>query len=108
VDDLVAAWAALGPGPVIAPSHDGGTSLVAGHTRFPFTYGPGSFHRHVAAATAVSASPAAIVVRPGLALDLDTAEDLAVAGTLPAGAWIAGTLRRGARSPVTARSEAAG
>ncbi len=94
-DDLATAWAALDAGPVLAPSHDGGTSLLAGRTRFPFAYGPGSFRRHVAAAGGThSGSPVTIVVRPGLALDLDTAKDLSVAGTLPSGAWIAETLRR--------------
>lgn len=79
--DLVDAWAH--PGFLLAPSHDGGTTLVAGTGAFPFSYGPLSFHRHLAAA------PTAVVVtRPGLALDLDTPDDLSAALRLPDGAWL--------------------
>ncbi len=81
--DLATAWAALEAGPVLAPSHDGGTSLVAGSGAFPFSYGPGSFFRHLSAAPA-----ATILVRAGLALDLDTVTDLDCALRLPAGRWL--------------------
>jgi 2-phospho-L-lactate guanylyltransferase len=81
--DLAAAWDALVAGSVLAPSHDGGTTLVAGRGAFPFSYGPGSFFRHLAAAPA-----ATVVVRVGLALDLDTVTDLTGALRLPAGAWL--------------------
>ncbi len=58
---------------VLAPTHDGGTSLVVGTgSGFPFSYGPGSFHRHLAARAS-----ARVLVRTGLALDLDTPRDLA-------------------------------
>lgn len=58
---------------VLAPSHDGGTSLIGGTgSRFPFRYGPGSFGRHLSALR----GEAAILVRPGLALDLDRPWDL--------------------------------
>lgn len=71
--DAVAADSALADaGSVIAPSHDGGTSLIGGNGAFAFSYGVGSFRRHVAAAPA-----AAVLVRPGLAIDLDRARDLA-------------------------------
>lgn len=72
--DIEAAIAALEEADVVlAPSHDGGTSLIGGNGRaFPFSYGVGSFRRHFAAAPA-----AAVVVRPGLAIDLDRARDLA-------------------------------
>ncbi|MEA3510844.1 MAG: NTP transferase domain-containing protein, partial [Actinomycetota bacterium] len=61
-------------GHVLAPSHDGGTSLIGGTgSGFPFRYGPGSFHRHLA----VINGDATILVRPGLALDLDRPWDLA-------------------------------
>ena len=58
---------------VIAPSRDGGTSLIGsnGEPR-PFRYGPGSFRRHLSAAC----GQATILVRPGLALDLDRPWDL--------------------------------
>ncbi len=71
--DLTHAMAAAGrTGWAIAPSSDGGTSLVVGEGPFPFAYGPGSFHRHLAARP-----DAAVVVRRGLAVDLDTPADLA-------------------------------
>jgi len=60
-------------GYVLAPSHDGGTSLIGGTgSDFLFQYGPGSFRRHLAAIRGA----AAILVRPGLALDLDKPRDL--------------------------------
>ncbi len=80
-EDLATAWSA--DGFVIAPSRDGGTSLIAGVGPFPFAYGPDSFHRHLAAAPA-----ATVLTRPGLALDLDTPADLDLALTLPAGGWL--------------------
>jgi len=83
VADLEAVWRALDDGAVICPSRDGGTSLVAGVGNCRFSYGPGSFHRHLSAMPSAS-----VVVRRGLALDLDTAADLAVARVLPPGAWL--------------------
>ncbi len=81
--DLVAVWAALKRGCVLAPSHDGGTSVIAGKRALAFAYGPGSFHRHL------HLEPrAAVVCRPGLALDLDTAADFTIAASLPGGAWL--------------------
>jgi 2-phospho-L-lactate guanylyltransferase len=59
--------------PVVAPTHDGGTSLIKGAGPFRFSYGPGSFRRHLGAMPG-----AEVVSTPGLALDLDTARDLAV------------------------------
>ena len=71
-EDIDAAMSLLGSRSVLAPSHDGGTSLIAGSTpAFPFSYGVGSFHRHLAAVP-----DAAVLIRPGLALDLDRASDL--------------------------------
>ena len=64
-------WA-LAPGdPVIAPSFDGGTTLLAGLGPFPFSYGPGSFHRHLRRMPG-----ARVVTGPGLSLDLDRPDDL--------------------------------
>ncbi|NNC91794.1 MAG: 2-phospho-L-lactate guanylyltransferase [Acidimicrobiia bacterium] len=60
---------------VIAPSYDGGTGLLMGSGVFPFSYGPGSFHRHLRATNGA----ADVVVRAGLALDLDTPRDLTAA-----------------------------
>lgn len=58
---------------VIAPSRDGGTSLLGsnGYPR-PFRYGPGSFRRHLSA----TRGQATILVRRGFALDLDRPLDL--------------------------------
>jgi len=58
---------------VIAPSRDGGTSLIGGNGGpQSFSYGPGSFRRHLSAAR----GQAIILVRRGLALDLDRPWDL--------------------------------
>ena len=35
-------------GSVIAPSRDGGTNLLGSQGRIRLSYGPGSFHRHLA------------------------------------------------------------
>ena len=72
-DDVRAATEQIEAGYVLAPSHDGGTSLIGGiGSDFPFRYGPGSFRRHLAAVH----GEATILVRPGLALDLDHPRDL--------------------------------
>jgi 2-phospho-L-lactate/phosphoenolpyruvate guanylyltransferase len=68
---------------VLAPSWDGGTNLVGGTGPFRFSYGPGSFHRHLAAATDPE-----VVVRTGLTWDLDRAGDLPAMARLPAGWWL--------------------
>lgn len=73
IGDLTRAFADGRRGWVLAPSHDGGTNLIAGPgLDFPFSYGPGSFRRHLGAVPG-----ARVVSRPGLALDLDTPRDLA-------------------------------
>ncbi len=65
---------------VLAPSHDGGTSLIGGSdSTFPFSYGVGSFRRHLAAAP-----DAVVLARPGLALDLDRTQDIATLRALAA------------------------
>jgi 2-phospho-L-lactate guanylyltransferase len=70
--DLQTALAGFGDrGCAIAPSWDGGTSLIMSRGKFHFSYGPGSFHRHL------SQRPgAAIIVSAGLALDVDEPEHL--------------------------------
>lgn len=72
-DDIRAGARLVERGCVLAPSHDGGTSLI-GSTGpgFPFRYGPGSFRRHLSAIR----GEATILIRPGLALDLDHPWDL--------------------------------
>ena len=56
---------------VLAPSYDGGTTVIAGRGTFPFAYGIGSFRRHYA-----SAPHATIIVSPELSVDIDTAHGL--------------------------------
>ena len=69
---------------VLVPSYDGGTNVVAGRgSAFRFSYGPASFHRHLAA------NPRATVCTdPVLALDLDDKVDLHRALRHPKGAWM--------------------
>jgi 2-phospho-L-lactate guanylyltransferase len=76
--DLAAAWDTAAA-TVLAPSRDGGTNLFIGSRPTRFAYGPGSFTRHLAGAPG-----AVVVVRPGLALDLDTPADLAAVLSLGA------------------------
>jgi 2-phospho-L-lactate guanylyltransferase len=91
VDDLTAAGSALPPnGVLLAPSHDGGTNLLAGdRDTFPFAYGRNSFRRHLAAAAHV---PHRVLIRPGLALDLDGPDDLAALAASATGGWLAALL----------------
>ena len=56
---------------IIVPSHDGGTTVICGYGRFPFSYGTGSFHRHLAAEPR-----AKVFVSPQLSVDIDTPEHL--------------------------------
>jgi 2-phospho-L-lactate guanylyltransferase len=72
-------------GVVLAPSRDGGTNLLAATTTVAFSYGPGSFSRHLAATRGLERS---VVVTLGTAFDLDTPDDLAGAAALPGGAWL--------------------
>jgi 2-phospho-L-lactate guanylyltransferase len=83
---LVAAVSTLaGGGCVIAPSYDGGTNLLGGSfTTFTFSYGPGSFHRHL---RQLAPHHPLIAVTPLVALDLDQPADLqAAAARVP---WLA-------------------
>lgn len=69
--DLIDAISALRlNGAVVAPSSDGGTSLVGSTGPARFSFGAGSFRRHLAALPR-----AHVLVRTGLALDLDTPGD---------------------------------
>lgn len=73
---------------VLAPSRDGGTTVVAGRLgRFPFRYGPGSFHRHLGRGVRLGAR-VRVLVRAGLALDLDGPGDLAALRRHRRGRWI--------------------
>lgn len=76
VGELVSALGAADrSGACLAPSLDGGTSLVAAEGTFDFAYGPGSFHRHQRARP-----DAAVAIAPGLAVDVDRPADLSVLG----------------------------
>lgn len=79
---------------VLAPSADGGTTVVASVLdRFEFSYGPGSFHRHLGWATL--AGTVAVISQVGTALDLDTPQDLATALALPEASWLTELARSG-------------
>jgi 2-phospho-L-lactate guanylyltransferase len=56
---------------VLVPSLDGGTTIVGSAGAFPFSYGPGSFHRHLAAAPTAVVAPSA-----ALSVDIDTSAQL--------------------------------
>jgi len=72
--DVVMAAHLVDRGTVIAPSRDGGTSLIGSNGNpIPFSYGPGSFRRHLSE----TRGEAIVLVRQGLALDLDRPWDLA-------------------------------
>lgn len=71
---------------VLAPSRTGGTSVIAARRPLLFSYGPGSFARHLAAS---ASQPQRIMISTGTALDLDTRADLIAAAGLPGGAWLA-------------------
>ncbi len=68
---------------VISPSHDGGTAAVGAAHPVAVDYGPGSFHRHLRILQG-----AQVVIRPGLAFDLDTVADLDALISSEAGAWL--------------------
>jgi 2-phospho-L-lactate guanylyltransferase (CobY/MobA/RfbA family) len=86
-EDLVPVAAGLGDGrAVLAPSRDGGTKLIAAVEPIRFSYGPGSFVRHLAA---VSGMRPLVIVRAGLAVEIDTHGDLVEASRLPKGWWLA-------------------
>lgn len=70
-------------GSPIAPSNDGGTSLIGGHGNFRFSYGAGSFHRHLARLP----DPEAFTTL-GLSLDVDDPSDLIAAAGHAGGEWL--------------------
>ncbi|MGH9805121.1 MAG: 2-phospho-L-lactate guanylyltransferase [Candidatus Acidiferrales bacterium] len=78
VEEVLAA--APPEGAVLAPSYDGrGTNAVLRRPAelFPLTFGGDSFERHLARARATG-KPCEVRRLPGIALDVDTPEDLAV------------------------------
>lgn len=82
--DAAALADAASDGWVLAPAHDGGTSAVGGRGSFRFSYGPGSFRRHLAATDRMPM----IISSVALAVDLDDAHDLEVIRRHAHGSWI--------------------
>lgn len=79
--------ATTGPGPIIGPSSDGGTSVIMSKGPFHFSYGPGSFRRHLARCV-----EAQVMVATGFLHDLDQPNDLESALAHPRGAWLSKAL----------------
>lgn len=79
VEDLDAVVAAglPGPGVLVAPTHDGGTGALLRHPAavVPPAFGRASAAGHLAAARAAGVR-AGVIVRPGLAHDVDRPTDL--------------------------------
>lgn len=84
LEEATDAVAAASQGAVIAPSDDGGTSLLAGKGSFSFAYGPGSFHRHLS-----RLDQPRVITATGWLLDLDGPDDLLAVLRHPRGAWLA-------------------
>ena len=68
---------AIPSGTVLVPSLDGGTNVVAGTGTFRFSFGPGSFHKHLASVPTSTVLPSA-----ALSIDIDTAIHLSAVGRL--------------------------
>ena len=66
-----------------APSYNGGTSALGGRGPYRFSYGPGSFHRHLR-----TGPPPVTLIRLGFLLDIDTPADLDAARRHPRGRWL--------------------
>ena len=78
-----------------APSYNGGTSALGGRGPYRFSYGPGSFHRHLR-----TGPPPATLIRLGFLLDIDTPADLNAARRHPRGNWLNQTLKMKGMKPV--------
>jgi 2-phospho-L-lactate guanylyltransferase len=85
-EDLALAVGSMRDGSwILAPSSDGGTSLIGGVGQFEFAFGSGSFHRHLALLAGRSVG---VMTTLGTLLDLDTPDDFAAAAAHPRGAWL--------------------
>ena len=69
---------------VLCPSRDGGTNLIASTGPFDFSFGPSSFHRHLARAS----EPTSVIVTAGTAVEIDTPLDLNQVTALPSASWL--------------------
>jgi 2-phospho-L-lactate guanylyltransferase len=63
---------------VLVPSSDGGTNVIASRGQFRFSYGVGSFHRHLA-----SVPTALVLTDPRLAIDIDLPAHLGAVDLYP-------------------------
>ncbi len=88
-NDVAGAWEAIpASGLLLAPSHDGGTSVLGGSIPWSgFAYGPGSFRRHLGRARRL---PTRIMTRSGFLLDIDSPADYRAAASSRAGSWLEG------------------
>lgn len=75
--------AAAASGPAIAPSRDGGTSAIGGINSIDFSYGPASYHAHLAANPSMR-----VLVDHRIAIDIDTGRDLLEVARLARGEWL--------------------
>lgn len=85
-DDLIRVSTAIDNGrDVIAPSSDGGTSVISASGTLEFAYGEASFHRHLA-----RLHDPVVIAATGLLHDLDSPVDLASASQHLCGQWLKG------------------
>lgn len=95
------------PAVTIAPSHDrrgSNAMLCSPPDGFPFRFGNDSFYPHLAAARRLGIEPT-VVVRPGLALDIDDGDDLRAFLAAPSASRACAYLRgAGLDQPNSARS----
>ena len=70
---------------IIAPSRDGGTNVLGAVSTISLSYGPASFHRHLA----VLPAPFEVFTGVETMIELDTPADLEAAACVHAGRWLA-------------------
>ena len=83
---------AVEEGPVLAPSYNGGTNAYGAQHPQTFSYGRGSFRRHLAAAPT-----AKVVVDRRLAIDIDTIRDFRAVSRLANSEWVGAMMQVGDR-----------
>lgn len=81
--DLNTFWERALEADAIAPSSDGGTSAITSRGPMEFSYGPGSFSRHLA-----DLDNPSIVATTGFLHDLDSPADLESVCDHPRGRWL--------------------
>lgn len=85
--DVHLAWNSIPEGgTLLSPSSNGGTSVIGGdRSDMRFSYGPGSFMRHLAI---IAKRPVSVLTRLGFLLDLDEPSDYRAAIAHPRGSWL--------------------